>query len=410
MKGFGKFSLAKNWANEESLNIIQEYMKNAKGAGSQKIQNALTAFLNDLTGVDGNTKKSFSCFKDSIESGARAAANSTDKKSLSKAYYTIADATHMTEHLELNGKTLSKNLQGYLEDFVQIGKAIEKEGLSTNKELSTYIKKATKLVNMKSLAGLAVIIPLAISMQPINRWITSKQSGVKGAPIYKDYIESTDNKELTSQEKKELFKQKIISIATMIGVAFLSMGCRLPNKQMLQFKGIFPTMDQARLISTATFASRMAASEDKNELREATIRDIATFSGLYFLGDYAAKGIATLIEKLKPGVKLLNDLNPISKDSGIFKKFSHWVKDVSLKSSDEVIGKTAKNFRSVCHLGNLAFSLFVLGLFIPLYNRTQTNKKREMELKRLGASINTTDGFLKDQIKNNSPAFKAFFQ
>ena len=68
---------------------------------------------------------------------------------------------------------------------------------------------------------------------------------------------------------------------------------------MLEFKGLFPTMDQARVISTTTFASRMAVADDKNELSEATIRDIATFSGLYFLGDYAGKAAATLVQKKK---------------------------------------------------------------------------------------------------------------
>ena len=408
MKGFGKQSLANNWANEESLQVIQKYMQNAQGTGTERVGNAIIAFLQDIKGIDGEAKKAFSQFN--LESGARAAAESTSRSGLRKAYEMIAEQTHMTEHLELNGKVLSKNLKGYLDDFVHIGNAIEKEGLKTSTEISKYIKQATKLVNAKSLAGLAVIIPLAISMQPINRWITSKQSGVKGAPIYKDYTESTDNKELSKKEKKDLFFQKILSIGAMLGVAFLSMGCKLPNKQILQFKEIFPTMDQARLISTATFASRMAASEDKNELREATIRDIATFSSLYFLGDYAAKGIATLIEKLNPKVKLLNKVTPTPKDGNFLKKMGHWIKDVSLKSSDEVVGNAAKNLRSLCHVGNLAFSLLVLGLFIPLYNRTQTNKKREMELKKLAESINSTDGFLKDQIKNNSPAFKAFFQ
>ena len=408
MKTFGKASLSNIWANEESLNLIQRYMQGAKGTGSEKIEDALQAFLKDVKGIDGSEWKNFKDFD--LKGGIKAVVESTDRKTFNKGFEQIANTTHMTEHLVHDGKTLSKNLQGMIEDFIHVGRAIEKEGIKDSTQLANYVKRATKLVNAKSLAGLGVIIPLAISMQPINRWITSKQSGVKGAPIYKDYTESTDNKELTHIEKRDLFKQKIISIASMLGVAFLSMGMKLPNKQMLQFKGIFPTMDQARLISTATFASRMAASEDKNELREATIRDIATFSSLYFLGDYAAKAVATLIEKVRPDVKLLNKLTPTPENAGGWKKFTHWLKDVSLKSSEEVATKTAKNFRTVCHLGNLAFSLLVLGLFIPLYNRTQTNKKREAELKKMAESINSTDGFLKDQIKTQSPAFKAFFQ
>lgn len=409
MGKFSKSNLARTWANEESLNVIEKYISKAQGVGKEKLSNAINAFLNDIEGIDGKTKKKFSQFN--LSDSAKAIANSNDKKSLQKAYETIAKQTHMTEYLEIEGKVLSKDLKGYLEDFVNIGKSIiEKEGITDTKGIQNYIKKATKLVNAKSFAGLAIVLPLAISMQPLNRWLTSKRSGVKGAPIYKDYMDSTDNKELSSKEKKELFTQKLLSIGAMLGVAFLSMGCKIPNKQMLQFKGIFPTMDQARLISTATFASRMAASEDKNELREATIRDIATYSSLYFLGDYAAKAIATLIEKIKPDVKLLNKIKDAPKDANVLKKIKHWLTDVTLKSSDEVVGKTARNLRSLCHVGNLLFSLGVLGLFIPLYNRTQTNKKREQELKKLAESSGQTNNFLKDQMKNNNPAFKAFFQ
>ena len=399
------------WANEESLKIIQKYLQNAEGKGSVKLENAVTAFVNDLTGIDGNCKKAFKDFD--LKSGIKAVAKSSRLKKgtklLKKGYLEIADKTHMTEHIELNGKALSKNLKGYLEDFVNVQKAVEKNGIKTAEEFSKFINKSVKLVNWKSFAGLGVILPLAISMQPLNRWLTARHSGVKGAPIYKDFAQNNDQREMTPREKSALLKQKFISVGSMIGVMLMSMGFKLPSKQMLQFKEIFPTMDQARFISTATFASRMMASEDKNELREATIRDIATFSSLYFLGDYAAKGVATFIEKIKPDVKLLNRLKEAPKNANVMKKFWHWIKDVSLKSSDEVAGKTAKNLRSVCQLGNLAFSLLALGIFIPLYTRTQTNKKREAELRKLAESVNSTNGFLKDQIKDSSPTFKSFF-
>lgn len=412
--GATKSNLHNVWANEESLKLINSYWEKAEGTGKTKFTNAVSAFLNDIEGVDGKSVKAFKDFdlKKGIETLSEAYDAEKPSKLIKKGYLEIAENTHVTENIRVkDGKGfLTKNLKGYLEDFVNISKSIEKEGLKSSDEVSKFINKAVKLVNWKSAAGLGLIIPLAISMQPINRWLTARSSGVKGAPIYKDFGENKDNhKELSGKEKADLLKQKIISVGSMLGVAFMSMGFKLPNKQMLQFKGIFPTMDQARLISTATFASRMASSEDKNELREATVRDIATFSSLYFLGDYAAKGVATLIEKFKPDIKLLNTLKEAPQDANAMKKFWHWVKDVSLKSSDEVVGKTAKNMRSLCQLGNIAFSLLALGIFIPLYTRTQTNKKRELELKAQAESINSTNGFLKDQIKNSSPAFKSFF-
>ena len=416
-KGLGLKGMHKVLANEETIGIVQKYIEKAEGTGAKQVENAINNLLNDISGIDGDARKAFKDLSPEaaakIKSGVRKVTRSAfgDKKSkalLKKGYAEIAEATHMTEHLELNGKVISKNLQGILEDFVGIAKGAKLNN-TTITDPKLY-KQAVKLVNRKSLAGLAVIIPLAISMQPLNRWITSKRSGVKGAPIYKDYGNSKIY-DLNKKEKAELLKQKIISIGSMLGVAFLSMGCKLPGKQMLQFKGIFPTMDQARIISTATFASRMASSEDKNELREATIRDIATFSSLYFLGDYAAKGIATLIEKIsKKKIVLLNRTKTLPKDANIMKKIGHWLKDVSLKSSDEVL-KNAKNWRTACQVGNLAFSLLVLGLFIPLYNRTQTNKKREEELKQLAEKMqsNWSDGYLRQIIKSSTPTFKSFF-
>ena len=62
----------------------------------------------------------------------------------------------------------------------------------------------------------------------------------------------------------------------MLAVGMASM-MKMPKWNMFEFKGWFPTMDQARIISTTTFASRMAVADDKNELAEATVRDIATF-------------------------------------------------------------------------------------------------------------------------------------
>ena len=179
---------------------------------------------------------------------------------------------------------------------------------------------------------------------------------------------------------------------------------------MFEFKGWFPTMDQARIISTTTFASRMAAADDKNELAESTARDIATFAGLYFLGDYAGKATATAIEK-STGVQLLNDTKPIAKDANIFKRFWHWVKDVNIKSSEEVISKTreslkgakptaeqekqiakelkrATNLRSACQAANLGVSLILLGLIIPIFTRNKTKKKHAEALREAENSSN----------------------
>ena len=190
----------------------------------------------------------------------------------------------------------------------------------------------------------------------------------------------------------------------MLGVSLLSM-MKMPSMNMLEFKGMFPTMDQAIIISTATFASRMAAADDKNELAEATVRDIATFSSLYFLGDYAAKGAATIIQN-KTGVVLLNETKKLKENANIFQKSWHWIKNINIKSSEEVFSNTAekltkqnkiitdadkeiikkeikkaKNLRSACQIANLGVSLALLGIIIPIFTRNNTKKRHEQDLK-----------------------------
>ena len=58
----------------------------------------------------------------------------------------------------------------------------------------------------------------------------------------------------------------------------------------------------------------------------------------------------------------------------------HWAKHTSLKSSDELATHNDKRLRTICQIGNIVFSLLALGVFIPLYTRSKTNKKHAAEL------------------------------
>ncbi len=409
---FKKSSLVSTWANSDSIDKIHYFYKNAKGSSKEKIYNTFRDQLGNLSGIDGKETRNFADilkietdtignFKGKI--GNEKIHNAVlelvdivqsekyDSKRFKKAYSAIVEETRIAENIKFKSDKsfFNNNLEAICEDTVKLLRGVVKENITDTNQLAEYFKKAKKLVNWKSIGGLGIIIPLAISMQPINRWITRKTSGQKGAPIYKDFGENKQQKEMTPKEKRELLAQKFISIGSMIGVAGLSMFMDKPSLKMFQFKGLFPTMDQARLISTATFASRMGASEDKNELREATVRDIATFSSFYFLGDYVAKGIATLFEKYKPDVHLINRLKEPEENAGAMKKFWNWAKHTAIKSSDELSSAKDKRLRTICQLGNIVFSLIALGVLIPIYTRSKTNKKHAEELAKLNETNST---------------------
>jgi hypothetical protein len=434
MQQFNASNLTKCWANGDAISSIEKFYTTAQGASTEeRIYNTLKSISHSLEGVDGDIDKGgLKQFKNILaknenfdiilrKTAKNIAEGKKPKRGFGDLWYRyMAKHTGITENIRFAGENkFSANALGSLcESTCDVLRGVVQEQSKNNiknaEDLAKYFAKAKRLVNAKSIAGLGAIIPLAISAQPINRWITHKLSGKKGAPIYNDDKERI----LTPDQKKKLTAQKAFAVPLMWGVAALSMFMDRPSLKMFQFKGIFPTMDQARIISAATFSSRLAAAEDSNELKENTIRDIATFSSFYFLGDYAAKGIATYLEKKnKDGIKLLNRLQNPKEGASALERFWNWAKHTKIKSSDELRSITDKalrtkatKLREICQLGSLAFSLLSLGVFIPIYTRTQSNKKEQMRKKELAETKNAFSGsFTQNLIKENSKAFKSFF-
>ena len=423
--------MARCWADGDLINKTTELYQQSKS--TDKVKDTLKQILANVEGFEGKNKIRFgdvlteqelekyaSRLKELTVSNKK---NGEIDKAIKEVTKEITEKTHVFENLKVGGgnkAVKASNINSLMEDSVKFFKGFHNAGAEMN--LQEFAKKSKNLVKSKSILGLLIVLPLAASMQYINRWITEKMSGVKGAPIYDDFTkkDQDEQKQQVREKSKEgLLKQKIISISSMLGVGLLSMMKR-PSWNMFEFKGQFPTMDQARIISTTTFASRMAAADDKNELAEATTRDIATFLSLYFLGDYAAKGAATVIEN-KTGVRLLNDTKPIAKDANIFRKFTHWMKDLTLKSSEEVVSNTAEklkakglaptaaqkaqiekelkqavNLRSACQVANLGVSLILLGLIIPIWTRKSTKKKHAEAIKQAQSNVSSNVNETKD--------------
>ena len=405
-----KAKMASCWADSTLIKRATETYSESNS--SNKVKDTLKNILSNVEGFHGDKKVIYKeALSDAeLEKYADDLAKLSEKnlsrkelnKEIKKITEKIVEKTHVFDNVKVGGKgqeVKASTLNTLLQDSVKYFKEYNK--VSKEISITEFATKSKKLIKSKSIMGMAIILPLAASMQYINRAITEKLSGVKGAPIYDDF--GKEQNEVVKQQSKEgLLKQKIISISSMLAVGIASM-MKLPKWNMFEFKGWFPTMDQARIISTTTFASRMAVADDKNELAEATVRDIATFVSLYFLGDYAAKATATAIQK-KTGILLLNDPNKLKEDAGVIKKFWHWMKDVSLKSSEEVVSKTAEelkgktptaaqkatiekelkravNLRSACQAANLGVSLVLLGLVIPFFTRNNTKKKHAEQIK-----------------------------
>lgn len=384
MKDFKGVDMSGSWINQDSLEKLSKIYEQNKDTRA-----FVTKTLESIEGFDENKYVKYSEkignkeFQEAVDILTKTIENPVSKKetkeAISEAYNKIVKNTKAAETIRFVGdeKAFSSNLADLLRDKVDLGRKFLKHPEIVN-NLDGFKKAAVKMVNTKSIAGLAVILPVAMSMQAINRYLTRKKYKTKGAPIYKDFGKGNARKEMTTQEKSKFFVEKCIAGAGMVALAVASM-MKKPNMKMFQFKGMFPTVDQCRWIATATIASRFFAAEDKNELRESVVRDMTCFAGLYFLGDYVAKGAATLIEKIKPDVKLINRLVADDKTKSIPSRLWNWVKNYKLKSFDEVKGAGAKNMRSVCQVSNIAFAIAVLGVLLPVYNRHVTNKKIQKE-------------------------------
>lgn len=459
LKGTGA---AASWANSDVIDKLKGVYSNAQASGAENTtKEYVKQALASIDGLDGNKWVNFaeagkeaskkfaknakagqlSPYESAIEhiTEAVSAKGSVRKRLLKQAQSEISGVTKAENILRFNGKPQA-NLGETLRDIADMGekfnivkdRTIESLGSAkssmTAEEVSSkvagavenYSSSLKKFVSKKSFIGLGIVLGIAASIQTINRAITRKQFNAEGAPIYKDFGKKDTTQKMDERQKKIFKAKKLAAAVGMYGLAAASM-MKKPSVGMFQFSNIFPTMDQCRWIASTTFASRMLGAEDENELRETTVRDIASFAGLYFLGDYVKKGVASGMEalsKTKTGsellgknIVLLNRKKEIAKpvlNQGASlmekaatmagfraKQFGNWIKNTELKTASEVANVNVRNLRNICRVADIAFSVVMLGLLLPKYNRAVTEKKvaaaklQEENQKNIAMTANT---------------------
>lgn len=454
--------MANKWANEDAITTLNKHFLEAKG-GSRAFTNKLLSDISVLNGSDwipldpakqkekfGKVIEGFSLENERKEFAATMANKLATKKEKAAAVNNlekkVLQMTGASKHIQIAGKTYHADLHTLLRDAMDVGqdflehkrnvikdykdslKKLSAEELkkltpeaksqqilnAVEKELGNYFKESKRFIKKKSFIGLAIVIPLAASMQSINRWITRKSSGQEGAPIYKDFGTQKKKKEMSASEKSTFFLHKLGAAALMVAVAYASLKDKSSISNILkglQFTKNMPTMDQCRWIATSTFASRMLASEDKNELHEVTWRDIATFASLYFLGDYVAKGVGYIIQKATK-IPLLNYTKSAPKKSNnvivdFGRKLSHWAGGTELKTFAEAskVSQKAKYWRYFCEGSSLGFSMLILGMLVPWYVRKQTENKVRQEMLEKYRSFHTYPSL---NLTSNKKTFQAF--
>lgn len=451
---------ASSWANSNAIDRFKEIYKKTAVNKADNTREFVETSLTSLRGLEGKSWVYYDTMKDSpefqsaVDDITEAVSKKGKEKSnlLKQAKDKLAKLTKAETILEFktentNAVTAWKtqsNLEETIRDIADLGSKFNSVKEKTAKTLGTTTEKLTNeqiaesiekyskslkgFVDKKSIIGLLLVMGVAVSMQTINRAITRKQFNAEGAPIYKDFGKKETAPKMNENQKKEFFGKKLLAAAGMYSLAGISM-MKMPTKNMFQFTGKFPTLDQCRWIAASTFASRMMAAEDENELRETTIRDIASFSGLYFLGDYAKKGAASAIEmfsQTEAGKKLIGedvvllnrkkeipiphinegDSKAVAQAKYKIAQFCNWIKNTDLKSANEVSSIKVRNLRNLCRVADISFSLIMLGILLPNYTRSITEKKvaeaKKQEEMRKKAMLD----FSAVEKKNTPPIFK----
>ena len=333
---------------------------------------------------------------------------------------TGAQSKYILESLEKplqeGGKALTSetSLQTLLEDMFKVSQTFNKEEVvnsfkeqikngKTIKD-NAYVKKLSKFMKTRSVAGFILGSAIGMSIQPLNIYLTKLKTGSDG------FVGVEGRTKDNSNGFKAL---KIASAGAFGGLTLATLGTGFKGfMDKMSFKGFWPTINQLKGIYGLTIMSRLLATRDKDELREALTKDTLGFLSWLVLGDivnkltaYAlddkkientvfnsseqkAKGLwqtlkYTFKSKLKTRDEILietlsaNNIDVVKREGNdvIAKKFKEMMKDLD-QLPEEIRNSAKKRLKTLnkAQFAGYLFSGLVLGLGIPNLNIYITNK------------------------------------
>ena len=267
---------------------------------SAKGEKSLTAVMNELIGKTGAESEYI------LKSADGAVQSKSTLKTMLEDVYKISEAFNMPKVKEAFEKQIADN-----KDFAE----------------NAFVKAQNKFSRNKALAGFALGSAIGMSIQPINIYLTKKKTGSDG-------FVGVEGRE---KDKSTGFKiLKAGSAAAFWGMVLLTLK-NSPGKFMdkMAFKGFFPTIEQLKGVYGLTIISRIFATRDKDELREALTKDTLGFLSWLVLGDIVNKITASALDD--PNHTVLNTTEEKSK--GVWKNIKRAF-NAKLKTRDEVVVET----------------------------------------------------------------------
>ena len=342
----------------------------------------------------------------------------------------VADTGAETNYIleSANKKIKSKtNLKSLLNDIFIVSESFNQEKVKkafqeqiksgkTIKE-NSYIKGLDKFMKTRAAMGFAIASAVGLSVQPINMYLTKKNTGTDG-------FVGVEGR--TKDNSAGFFGLKTLSSAAFFSMILSTLSMKpwqfTPKKFMdkMAFNGKMPTINQLKGIYGVTIISRIFSARDTDELREVLTKDTLGYLSWLVLGDIVNRMTAAGLDKgvmnYKKGTENANyfkkmfnaalktrdevlletlaskgiSTTKVKDGKVIAKSFKEMMNDLDgLK--DNVIKKTTKKKLSALNKAQLAgylFSGLVLGLGIPnlnIYITNKLDKKRKAESEKENA-------------------------
>ena len=365
-----KFKAHKIFANNDTLNVLSDYWYKSLNSGTD---DPLKDYLNNIVSnmklynparkdaVDGmvTIKDAKSQVVDKLYDLIKNGKNEIIKKDdVNYIRALITADTGAERSVSINGFYKGEPAQAdnvlstLIENIHNVTKAFNKpDSIKSFKKAasaeSVELLKSLKHLNVgRSVAGLGFASLFGMSVQPINMYLTKKNTGCDGFP-------GVPGRKKDKSTKFKIMKATMAALFSAGAISTIMIGDKksvakelsktLTRTERLkqfgerflakiQFKGMMPTINQLKFVYGMTIMSRLLCARDGNELRESAVKDSLGFLNLLILGSLVTKGVTRLMNK-----ELIN----LPKSSG--KGFISWMKNSSVKSRDEVILETLKN-------------------------------------------------------------------
>lgn len=346
--------LSHTWNDEKNLNgYWQKVLSNAQGFNPYHENKDPKGWVE----IDNQTKENvIGRLKEEFKEGS----NKSEEQIKETKHYIkalIADSTGAESKFkikkEINKKAVESvtSLSDFVDNLYNTSKAfMRKEVADTFKadiKDNTFIKKMKGLNKWTAITGIGIATAIGCSLQPFNMYLTRKKTGKTG-------FVGVEGRE---PDKSTGFKVLKAIAAGAGGLAVMrSIGKFSEVMGKVQFKGIIPTIPQFKLVYGMTIVSRFLSARDKNELREATIKDTLGFVNWLILGGFVSKLVALGAEKMSrfKGEKFIN-YNPIENANQNGKSLPKWLSGTII-TRDEVLHSALKKVGISTVKGNKAMT------------------------------------------------------